>query len=64
MHAVKKDATKLLFIAVMARHILQMHGTNCRNDNQFLETENEKDKKIENQKNKKSFTSLDERYVD
>jgi len=53
MHAVKEDATRLLFTAV-AHHILQMCSANCRNVNRFLEVENENDENIRESKKRES----------
>ena len=58
MHTLKQDAIHLLFAAI-ARHILQMRSTNCRNDNRVLEIVNENGKNIqESKKTRIIFTNL------
>jgi len=56
-HAVKQDATHLLF-TVVAHSILQMCNTNCGNDNQVLKIENKNENENENQFFEDHFTSL------
>ena len=53
MHAVKQDATHLLFTS-LAHCKLQMYSANCGN-NQFLEIENENDEDIQELIKQESF---------